>query len=499
MASHVEAFLNRHSTECYVSKRTKQANNTVLTHTFWDNTGTGKLRVPPTLEEAFRGEVAKDVAAGTLPGLNELRTDVFRFFVDVDAHLPPSRVEGVTAAAVGACCVREVKRFVTRLRNLRCVVLATPDRPPDDKGRVKRGMHLHFPALYVTTHEALTMREALVVALKRDVADDVDWVNDVDNAPYVNATGGLRVVGAPKAIDCPQCKDKPVERKECLVCMFTGKKRILEYKYALSTVLDDAGNEDAETHDFLRGNVAALVAATSVRSTRTQRSPEWACFDGCPVPSEVKKRANAPPKAGSKERTFAEEKRSLSKWPKVPVVDADKIACLRTIFRTRFLEEAKGVYSRVEISNVQYSPNMGGYFAQFSDEGESYCMNVARRHNSNRVYGVVDRTHAYVRCHCNCVKLEGRLSGKLCRDFKSPAKQLTQQNVQALFASPPVPFGFGVGVGAGGGVGRGRGVGGEPPSKKAKGKMASAAMAATNDDDYLANLSQTLYAANHLA
>ena len=68
-----------------MNKKTKDKGGVVLTHTFMDGTYTGKLCVLPSLLHAWDEAVAKDVQAGTLPPINELRTPhVFNFFIDFE-------------------------------------------------------------------------------------------------------------------------------------------------------------------------------------------------------------------------------------------------------------------------------------------------------------------------------------------------------------------------------------------------------------------------------
>ena len=181
---------------------------------------------------------------------------------------------------------------------------------------------------------------------------------------------------------------------------------------------------------------------------------DWKCFEGCPSYSALKTRPNAPPKPGSKRRTFAEEARSLQKWPKVEVVDAEKRKCLLDLFRKRFAHVGGGVYKRVDLSSVKFSARNNCYYAQLSGEGESFCLNVGRSHRSNRIYGVVDHHSAYLKCHCSCATTEGRVSGKMCRDFRSPPVTLTRHDMAVLFG----------GEGGGGGKGAASAVSGESTS-----------------------------------
>ena len=87
---HVMRFL-RHHPECWVKRDAKTSlydQGMRLSHVFMDKRGTGMLRVPTTLTDEFYGAISEDVRLGTMPALCELNTDVFRFFLDVDLHLP---------------------------------------------------------------------------------------------------------------------------------------------------------------------------------------------------------------------------------------------------------------------------------------------------------------------------------------------------------------------------------------------------------------------------
>ena len=108
---------------------------------------------------------------------------------------------------------------------------------------------------------------------------------------------------------------------------------------------------------------------------------------------------------------------------------------LETMFRTRFTS-LTGAYAQVNISQVRVSRDGNTIFAQFSGEGETYCLNKGGNHTGNRVYGQVDRQQACVRCHCTCVN-KPRKSGRPCKEFASPPSQLTPADRLILFGADP--------------------------------------------------------------
>lgn len=490
---HVMRFL-RHHPECWVKRDAKTSlydQGMRLSHVFMDKRGTGMLRVPTTLTDEFYGAISEDVRLGTMPALCELNTDVFRFFLDVDLHLPRAASDELSARRVAACCTREVHRFLSDGARSPCVVLTTPDRdaPPlddaPDAPRVKRGLHLHFRDVEVTHHEALLMREAIVVALQRDLPlPHVNWTEDVDNCPYLGNSGGLRMVGAPKIRKCHACLGGK-EKEDCFTCQGHGFVLEAQRKYAFDCVLAADGGVDDEMQRLLASNVALQVRYSTVRSAAAERTSGWVCFDGCPEYSPLKVPARGgPPRPGKKERVYEDDGKSMQKWPKVSVTDPDRLRAIQAIFRTRFKRHAHDVYANVSITSVRFAARKGAYYAQFSGEGENYCMNIKGRHRSNRVYGVVERNSAYVQCH----------SAKACRGFRSASVALTGRDQEVLFPDAAAAAAAGeakqrVFPLKGGGTMMMMRPPGSLPSSSSSSSLAAS-------DAYLQNLSDTLKQAN---
>jgi hypothetical protein len=436
----VKTFLQRHS-KFYVSADRHKA-GCALTHTFLDGWNGGRLCVAPSSMADFLEQLARDVALDgadplpvpRTPPLSELRSPVCCLFIDFDIATSAADA-AVSVDVVAAVATRQAARFMPGVA-IHSLVLTARDKAMPD-GRHKQGVHMHFPQVFVTTHEALVMREAIIVALEANAAlAHVDWPNAFDNNPFVAETGGIRMVGAPKARTCPDCKNKPQPRKTCYKtpeggCDCTG--HVYENRcYGFhSCLLADGTPAEHQTAVF-RANAAQLVRACSIRTERVDISPEWEAFAGCPSYSKLKTFPKRPPGAGKRVRTFAEETDSLRKWPKVPMADEAKRQRLEKIFRSRF----GAVYSAVTIGSVK--TGSGRMFCEFKGEGESWCPNVGRSHNSNRVYGVVEKSKAYIRCHCSCSTLEGRLSGKMCKDFCSEQKYLTPKDTEIIWAGADV-------------------------------------------------------------
>ena len=434
---HVKAFLQR-NTRFYVSTDRFRA-GCALTHTFLDGWNGGRLCLPPAYQDEFFDCVARDLdldqshplCTPRIPPICELRSPIFCFYIDFDIVVAPEL--HVDADALGRIVTKQAARFMPALK-IYSILLSAPLKATRD-GNVKQGFHMHFPHMFVTTHEALVMREGIIVALEAapEMAH-VDWPVAFDNSPYVNETGGIRMPGAPKAGPCPLCKNKKPAKAMCYKteqggCDCTGT--LIENRcYGLHACFDGDGNIARHELDVFTGNTAQLVRACSIRTERSSIAPQWSCFDGCPSYSRLKIGKDKMPSAGKRVRTFDEEGVSLRKWPKQNMLDDIKRQRIQHIFQTRF----GAIYAQVSIGGVKMGKDK--FFCEFKGEGESWCQNVGRSHNSNRVYGVVEKTKAYIRCHCSCATTQGRLSGRMCKDFMSESRFLTPKDIDALWDRP---------------------------------------------------------------
>ena len=394
--SRLHAFLSSpEGRRCWVTKKMK--GQVTLTHTFLDGFFTGKLCVPPCLKEAFDNAIAQDVRNGTQMCVNELRTAVFPFFCDFDIHLVPGAEERCDALIVSGVVVRQVHAFVAEREKLFCVVATTPDRPsPRPDKSTKRGIHIYVPHVLVSHEEALLMRESIVAALDREIPNVTDWADAFDNNPFSNESGGLRMIGAPKATKCEECNGK--NSAQCVACMGSGNILNNEQSYTFRACLDKTGSLDARLTRKLTENVDALVRCATVRSSQLSTSEDWQCTPGCPEFMPLRDRTRGPPLAGNKRRTFQEDAVSprIIKWPRQYVTDPAKIDAIRQVFRTRFSD----VYKNIDVAEVSRAARKNVLFVKLTGEGESYCLNIQGRHRSNRIYGVIEHGFAMLKCHC---------------------------------------------------------------------------------------------------
>lgn len=110
----------------------------------------------------------------------EQKTDVFRFFVDLDYKAPE---------ALSDTLLLETLQKMCEVVPGRCVVARAPVREVD--GLQKSGVHIHWPDTLVTRQEALAYRTKILMEL-----DGPEWAEFIDASVYGGS--GLRMLWSHK-------------------------------------------------------------------------------------------------------------------------------------------------------------------------------------------------------------------------------------------------------------------------------------------------------------
>lgn len=142
----------------------------------------GILDVPISDTPAFFIEYLALTRRGQKVYVVEQKTDVFRFFVDLDwrASEPLSDER-----------LLEILQVMCTVVPGRCIVARAPPRIEDD-GRTKSGVHIHWPDTKVRRAEALAFRTRILLEL----GDDPEWNERIDASVYGGS--GLRMIGSYK-------------------------------------------------------------------------------------------------------------------------------------------------------------------------------------------------------------------------------------------------------------------------------------------------------------
>jgi hypothetical protein len=149
------------------------------THVLMDG---GILQVPFEQLEEFYVECVHDIRIGKKLYVVEQKTDVFKFFVDLDYKGPE--------ALPGDEILNLVAVMHSVVQKGRCCIARAEPRIVD--GLVKSGVHIHWPDVYVTKSEALALRTRILLELP----DDPEWSQRIDASVYGGS--GLRMLWSHK-------------------------------------------------------------------------------------------------------------------------------------------------------------------------------------------------------------------------------------------------------------------------------------------------------------
>lgn len=149
------------------------------THVLMDG---GILQVPYEQLDEFYVECVHAIRLGKKVYVVEQKTDVFKFFVDLDYKGPEALPD--EAVLELATIMHSV------VQKGRCVIARAEPRNVD--AQVKSGVHIHWPDVFVTKSEALALRTRILLELP----DDPEWSQRIDASVYGGS--GLRMLWSHK-------------------------------------------------------------------------------------------------------------------------------------------------------------------------------------------------------------------------------------------------------------------------------------------------------------
>ena len=149
------------------------------THVLMDG---GILQVPFEQLDEFYVECVHAVRLGKKIYVVEQKTDVFKFFVDLD-YKGPEALPDDTVLELATLMHSVVQKG-------RCLIARAEPRDVDNQ--VKTGVHIHWPDVFVTKSEALALRTRILLELP----DDPEWSQRIDASVYGGS--GLRMLWSHK-------------------------------------------------------------------------------------------------------------------------------------------------------------------------------------------------------------------------------------------------------------------------------------------------------------
>lgn len=148
------------------------------THVLMDG---GILQVPWEQLDEFYTEYIHAIRTGTRLYVVEQKTEIFKFFVDLDYKSDKALTEEE---------IKHLAELMSGVVSGQCVIARAP---PRKVGRfTKSGVHFHWPEVYVTKKEALALRTRILLELP----EDPEWAQRIDASVYGGS--GLRMLWSHK-------------------------------------------------------------------------------------------------------------------------------------------------------------------------------------------------------------------------------------------------------------------------------------------------------------
>lgn len=338
----------------------------------------GKARVPDDAAGAFLNAYALAVVRAHRPCVVELRTPIFRLFLDLDVKIVKT-VDTFDFGAVMALLQQRATAMFGLQEPPRAVVCATQPREVD--GCIKAGKHVVWTNVFVTSSTALAFRQAVVTDLDAAMPDACTkpWSTVVDACVF--QANGLRMPFSEKG-RCNSATYVPTE-------VWLGE--------ASTTVEEEA----------VRG-VSAVRGWVRELSIRTFGKDETPLAEGVEVALE--------PEEGTSSGVRGTTK-SLAPYSSVlPALDAAL---------------------PVEFAGQRFTSLVQTDTCFLLRSSGQYCLNLGRRHNSCGTYFVLTRKGVRQKCFCRCETTEGRKYG-MCKDFGSEVWPVPPEVTVAFFGEEAV-------------------------------------------------------------
>ena len=352
----------------------------------------GKLFVPTGSERLFINSLAVEIVKGNPWHVVERRTALFRLFFDVDAHVDAASprtddewAETLRVLADVACGMFD--------RETDVVVARAPPKPIDDD-TVKRGFHVHFPDFVVSAATANAVRKRVVEAAEERFPDFVKngWPACVDAAVFNGS--GLRL---------------PWQLKGHGSSPTAGYVPFVERRAGV-------------------GDWCAVDAASAAKSVASIRDYLSRCSLRC-TPNEFATHLRAGVLDDGELEALDEHDHGGAA---LGARFGAKHASLRAYSDVlpRLAECLPSEYRDQHFTAIMEADSV--FILRSSSK---FCLNVSRFHASSNVYFVLRPGGVYQRCYCRKMQLDGRDSGKLCRDFAGPMYPVPLDVTAAFFSS----------------------------------------------------------------
>lgn len=405
------SFLNRWIIQ---NKYRKKTNDTSVKRSHLLLNG-GNYYVPNKKQDDFLKIYTKDIMLGIPHYLSEVRTPIFRYFIDIDYYdyheLSLQQIRELTKDIQNALKpFLEDQLDIFKRRVFVCVCDDPKKEEVDGKLISKTGIHLHWPDIFVDSNQAFILRSAILQYLenKNGPTNFKTWDDFIDESVYKGS--GLRLLGSRKAQPCKQCKGKKGKKEECIECNGIGKLDLGRI-YKLKFILDGFNNEEILLLKELKQNFYSILKRTTIKSLEEKSNisldfyPNW--FDPLRYKNKSKKRKNTNKKSKNKKINF--EEHSELQFRKKISEDDERFSLVIDFLNKWLPKEYEKPIDTIDLYLCGEKTNFYVINTRFH-----YCMNKQDEHSSNHIYFYISQDNIIQKCFSEKVGYDGKTK---CCDF----------------------------------------------------------------------------------
>jgi len=397
-----------------------------VTHRLLDG---GNLHIGKDEMDQFYKVYATDIVSGYKNYIVELRTPLFKYFIDLDIfdheYYTGKRLQKIIIAIQ-----KVLSHFFNRSSiNSDVYVCTTPERrvKKDELMYIKTGVHLIWPHVYVTQEIALFLRQFIIQYMTTKFgprSEHNTWDDVVDESVYNQ--NGLRLLGSYKAIPCKVCKNKHDYRDSCESCAGLGKL-FGEYTYKLEYILTNTKHLKPKACRDLCKQQSEMIKLLSIRTNKFKSNvtieepyPPW--FD-VSCASKTNKHISKILK------TTRENQKRTGGANAVSVSNESIVTAITSAIRETFGE--KEVYRGVGIKTIRRPLNAKTDCYWITTDC-NYCLNVKREHTSSTIYFKLTYDGIVQKCFCKKNTLTGGRE-QFCGKFESKKYDYSLKYKEILF------------------------------------------------------------------
>lgn len=386
------------------------------THTFLDN---GAIKISDKNQAAFHKCYAWNILHNINISVSELRTKIFRFFIDIDFELPIVLSTTQVKELVGTIQVI-IKEVTNSIPGNYCIVSQSPPKNISDI-KIKNGIHMIWPRIHTDQLGARKLRDIIIQKLSLETNEDLpmdwesiisehqDWETVIDESVYVNS--GLRMMYSKKAEKCSVCKGKPKRAQFCDGCLNAGFN--YSRPYTPTMVLGPSGKTiktkqlEICKKDPGLNDIMMILKKTSIRST--MKEPNLSFNEPLPSWYQSKKFINGKLSIKRKNTDYLQD---------ISLIEDTKMSkgCKETVTIERydpifektqdFIRSMWKAYDTINITAFRKYTRRNHYYYHLRTDSH-YCHNIHRDHTSNHIWLVIDPDTRRISQRCFDTDCEG--------------------------------------------------------------------------------------------